>query len=110
MPTMLTQNSSWRRESLVRYRARVDRNQPEIVAALRELGCSVEHLHTLGRGVPDLLVGLPDGVNVPVEVKVGNEPLTPDEERWHRAWRGRVVIVRSVEEARKLVLGDDANA
>lgn len=42
-----------------RRAARVDRNQPEIVAELRERDYIVVHLHTLGKGVPDILVGGP---------------------------------------------------
>lgn len=34
---------------------RVDNNQQLVVRALREIGCSVEHLHVIGRGVPDCL-------------------------------------------------------
>lgn len=40
------------------YRKRVDRNQAEIVKALREAGASIAHLHTIGHGVPDILVGV----------------------------------------------------
>ena len=37
--------------------ARVDRNQAEIVQALRSMGATVQHLHTIGKGCPDILVG-----------------------------------------------------
>ena len=47
--------------------SRVDSNQPEIVATLRGMGCSVQHLHAVGKGVPDLLVGC-RGVNLLVAV------------------------------------------
>ena len=42
--------------------SRVDSNQPEIVATLRGMGCSVQHLHAVGKGVPDLLVGRVPGL------------------------------------------------
>lgn len=35
---------------------KADKNQPEIVAALREIGAEVTLIHTLGRGVPDILI------------------------------------------------------
>ena len=41
----------------MRRAARVDRNQAEIVVALRAGGASVQPLHAVGKGVPDLLVG-----------------------------------------------------
>ncbi len=39
------------------FRKRVDRNQPEIVDALRQAGASVGHTHTVGQGFPDIVVG-----------------------------------------------------
>lgn len=35
----------------------VDANQPEIVAALHAVGATVQHLHEVGHGCPDILVG-----------------------------------------------------
>lgn len=40
------------------FRKRIDRNQPEIVEALREAGASVGHTHTIGQGFPDVIVGV----------------------------------------------------
>lgn len=40
------------------FKKRVDRNQPEIVDALRKAGASVGHTHSLGHGFPDIVVGL----------------------------------------------------
>jgi hypothetical protein len=37
--------------------ARVDKNQAEIVSALRKAGARVLHLHQHGEGCPDILVG-----------------------------------------------------
>jgi hypothetical protein len=84
-------------------RARVDANQPKIVAALRKMGASVLHLHTLGDGAPDLLIGM-HGINKLVELKDGTKPpsarkLTPDETKFHAEWRGQVAIINSVDEA-----------
>ncbi len=86
-----------------KYAARTDRNQAEIVAALREIGASVQHLHAVGRGCPDLLVGW-RGLNYLLEIKDGEqEParrrLTKDEDRWHREWAGQVATVETVEQA-----------
>lgn len=83
--------------------AKVDANQPEIVAALRKAGASVTLLSQVGGGCPDLLVGIA-GVNLLMEVKDGSKPLsarklTPDQVEWHQSWRGQSVVVSSVEEA-----------
>lgn len=89
---------------------RVDANQGEIVDALRAVGASVQDLHELGRGVPDLLVGW-RGVNVLMEVKAQGGALNDRETRWHSEWRGQVAVVRSVEEALvELERGSDAES
>jgi len=85
----------------------VDTNQAEIVAALRLVGCSVQHLHTVGKGCPDILVGY-RGVNYALEVKDGSLPpsarkLTGPEADWHYTWRGQVAIVNNVREALAVV-------
>ena len=82
--------------------AAVDSNQPEIVATLRGMGCSVQHLHAVGKGVPDLLVGC-RGVNLLVEVKVDGNGLNDLQVAWHTKWAGQAEIVRSSEQAAELV-------
>ena len=92
----------------MRRAARIDRNQPEIVEALRKLGASVQPLHTAHDGIPDLLVGF-QGRNFLLEVKDGTKPpsarkLTSCQVQWHREWSGQAAIVTSTEEAIALVL------
>ena len=82
----------------MRRRAKVDRNQPQIVATLRAAGWAVWHTHTLGRGWPDLCVAKPD-VNVLVEIKMPGEKLTPDEVVFHAEWPGPVVVVYDEQDA-----------
>ena len=84
----------------MRRAARIDANQPEIVAYLRACGASVQPLHMVGGGCPDLACGY-QGRTVLIEVKDGSQPpsrrkLTPDEQRWHEEWRGDVEIVESI--------------
>jgi hypothetical protein len=43
----------------LRRASKVDANQREVVAALRGAGASVQLLHAVGEGCPDLLVGIP---------------------------------------------------
>ena len=83
--------------------AKIDANQPEIVAALRKLGYGVQSLASVGKGVPDLLV-CKGKVNVLLEVKDGSKPpskrvLTPEQVKWHRQWTGRIYVVEYVEDA-----------
>lgn len=83
--------------------AKIDRNQPEIVKVLRQLGVSVQHLHSVGAGCPDLLCAINNRVFL-IEVKDGSkvpsaQKLTPDQVEWHAAWRATVHIVRNIDEA-----------
>lgn len=87
----------------MRRAAKVDQNQREVVAALRGAGATVQLLHAVGEGCPDLLVGYRDA-NYLLEVKDGEKPLskqklTPQQEVWHRDWRGHRVVVNSPEAA-----------
>lgn len=87
----------------MKYAARIDANQPEIVKALRKMGATVLHLHTLGRGAPDILIGF-RGKNALAELKDGTKSpsarqLTEDEKKFHAEWRGQVAIIESVEQA-----------
>ena len=82
---------------------RVDANQAEIVKALRQIGATVQHLHEVGRGCPDILVGF-RGKNIAMEIKDGKKipskrKLTKDETNWHADWRGQVDIVESIDDA-----------
>jgi hypothetical protein len=80
----------------MRQAAKRDTNEPEIVAALRGVGASVEMLS--GRGIPDLLVGW-RGENHLMEVKGAYGRLTDDQVKWHAGWRGGVFVVHTVREA-----------
>lgn len=91
----------------MRRAAKVDRNQAEIVAALRAVGASVQPLHAVGQGCPDLAVGF-RGTIYFLEVKDGalapsDRKLTPAQVKWHRDWRGHVAVVLSVEDAMRVI-------
>lgn len=90
--------------------SRIDINQPEIVLALRNAGASVELLHRVGAGCPDLLVGI-DGVNYLIEIKNGNfcksaQALTPKQKKWHSIWKGQLSIATSPAEAIRIIKGE----
>jgi len=92
------------KEHAMRRASKIDRNQPEIVDALRSVGARVQSLATVGGGVPDLLVGYLGDLYL-IECKDGKRPpserkLTPDQERWHAEWSGYpVYVVKCVEDA-----------
>lgn len=81
-----------------RIAAKIDANQPEIVAALRAVGCTVQSLAEVGDGCPDLLVGI-KGVWFLLEVKMPGETLNPRQKRWHAEAHGRTHLVRTADEA-----------
>jgi len=97
-------------------RARIDENQPTIIKAFRDLGCSVQPLHTVGKGCPDLLVGLPSiygfGIGMArtilVEIKNPSKPKsdrqkTKDQIKWWDSWRGgNLYQVETVEDVLKI--------
>jgi hypothetical protein len=92
----------------MRRAAAVDGNQRAIVQALRQVGASVEYLHRIGQGTPDLLVGFRRGTFL-LEVKDPTKPaskrgLTADQEVWHRTWQGLpVAVVLTPEQALKAI-------
>ena len=88
-----------------KHAGKVDHNQAEIVKALRKAGASVLSLASLGQGVPDLLVGRQGGNPGLwlVEVKGPRGTLTPDQVAWFDMWPGPVHIVRTADEALRLV-------
>lgn len=95
--------------SAPRRACRVDRNQAEITEALRAIGATVQPIHAVGDGCPDLLVGY-RGLNILLEVKDGGKPpskrrLTEDEEAWHQKWRGQVATVETIDQAIEVVCG-----
>lgn len=86
----------------MKTRARVDSNHLEIVAALKDSGCTVESLARMGKGCPDLLVGL-RGRNWLIEVKGGRGLIRASQAAWRSRWNGQVAIVRNVDEAIEFV-------
>jgi len=68
------------------------------VAALRKIGCTV---YVIGRPV-DIVVGL-RARNWLIDCKSKSGVLTPDQEKFFAAWKGQVCIVRSPEDAIRVV-------
>jgi hypothetical protein len=86
---------------------RVDSNQKHIVKQLRKLGVSVQHLHMVGQGCPDLLLGVRKQ-NFLIELKDDSKPpsakkLTKDEEDFFNEWKGQVNKCETLEDILKVI-------
>jgi len=84
------------------YSAKADRNQPEIVKEFRKLGATVAHIHSVGGGVPDIIIGY-KGKTTIIEIKDGTGALTPKEKDFADKWRGSLYICRDVEECESVL-------
>jgi hypothetical protein len=91
-----------------RYARRKDANQNPIVQELVQAGYSVQDLSAVGGGLTDLLVGGIDRRtgerrNWLFEVKTTKGKLNPLQEEWHDNWRGPVDVIRSADDALRIV-------
>jgi Holliday junction resolvase len=86
----------------MRRAAKVDANQDQIVSALRAAGASVQSLAAIGKGCPDLLAARA-GKMFLLEVKDGKAEPNELQKRWHIAWNAEVHVVRSPDEALRVV-------
>ena len=82
------------------YAKKVDKNQKDVVKALRDYGSQVYLLHTVGGGIPDLMVCYNDQT-ILMEVKDGiGKKLTPQQITLFANWQGGPLFrVNSVQEA-----------
>jgi len=81
----------------MRRASRVDTNQQSVILEAKKLGATVQPLHMVGQGCPDLIIGF-RGHNLLVEIKDGTKPpsarkLTPQQKDWHQNWRGNVYVI-----------------
>lgn len=92
----------------MRLKGRVDANQKEIVEILRQLGATVFILSSIGKGLPDLLVGF-RGKNFLFEIKDGSKPksqkkLTKAQEVFFDVWKGIVFKAENADEIIKILM------
>ena len=82
------------------YIKKVDKNQKDVVKALRDYGADVFLLHMVGGGIPDLMVCFNDQT-ILIEVKDGEDKkLTPQQITLFAGWKGGPLHrVNSVQEA-----------
>ena len=87
---------------------RVDANHADIRAALRAVGCGVMDLSKLGDGKPDILVTRIRRGGIEawwlMELKVAKGRLRAKQVTFAKGWPTTIHVVRSVDEALKLVL------
>lgn len=86
---------------------RTDSNHRELVNQIRKLGASVWDTHELGKGFPDLIVGIRNQ-NFLLEVKDGKKSpsrkrLTEDEQKFFNIWKGQVAKVETLDEVIKVL-------
>ena len=91
---------------MIRKAAKRDANEAEIVRLLRQIGCKVVHLSD--KDIPDLLVGFM-GSNYLMEVKITGKKLTPGQRDFHDAWRGQIDVVRTPQDAFKVIGFEEDN-
>jgi hypothetical protein len=91
----------------MRLKGRVDRNQHDIVIALRDIGADVAVTSSLGNGFADLLVQYNEiGYGkklILMEVKSKGGRLTEDERYFYDRFRECMVVVFSVDDALKSI-------
>ena len=81
----------------------MDSNQAEIVEALRGIpDLSVSITSRIGQGFPDLVIGY-RGATFMFELKDPSKPkadqeLTPEQAKFHGAWKGQIQKVFSLKE------------
>lgn len=78
--------------------SRRDANEPEIVNALRAVGCTVVRVESRLAGLPDLYVGF-RGAWYAMEVKGEKGVLSEAQRVWHKQAAAPVIVVRTPEEA-----------
>ena len=82
---------------------KVDANQKQIVDSLRKIpGVTVFSTHTIGKGVPDIVVGY-CGQNYLFEIKDGaktpsQQKLTPMEVTFFETWKGQVKVATCLDD------------
>lgn len=76
---------------------RVDGNQPEIIEQAKKLGISVQSLHEIGKGCPDILFGYA-GINILAEIKDGKNDLNDLQIIYHNNWSGQVCTIRNIDD------------
>lgn len=87
---------------------KVDSNQAELVKQIRKIpGVSVLHIHVVGKGAPDVIIGY-KGKNFLAEIKdpgkfKSQRKLTEDEEKFRNSWCGQVQTVETFDDVIRIL-------
>jgi len=84
------------------FKKKVDSNQVKLVKHARKLGASVQHLHAVGGGVPDVIIGY-QGKNYLCEVKTEQGKLNALQVKWHSDWTGHSCVIRTENDINNLL-------
>lgn len=85
------------------YAKKIDSNQNEIIAVLRQVGALVFDTSRVGQGYPDTNV-LYQGRLYLLEIKSGRWRFTPQEAAFHAEWgEGPVYVVETPEQALQII-------
>ena len=76
----------------MRYGAKVDEAQRELVPVYEQFGASWQSTASVGHDCPDGFVGFL-GLTDPIEFKTGKAKVTAGQLEWHISWRGSPVRV-----------------
>lgn len=102
---------------MVKHAGRTDANHTPIVQSLKSMGYSVQALDAVGKGCPDIMVGVFMKVkdqkiplNLVFEIKKDEKtaakvkaeiakPLSPEDSvqiKWHKTWKGQKAVVATL--------------
>ena len=84
------------------FKKKVDSNQVRLVKHARKLGASVQHLHAVGGGVVDLIIGY-QGKNYLCEVKTEKGRLNELQVSWFENWEGQACVIRTEKDIDELL-------
>jgi hypothetical protein len=89
---------------MTRRASKVDANHDQITTALEAAGCTVQSLAPIGRGCPDALASK-GGAMWLFEYKnpEGKDKVNEAQQKWHIAWQAPVYVVRSANEALRVI-------
>jgi Holliday junction resolvase len=91
----------------MRRAAKIDANHGDVVKALRDAGCSVVSLASLGCGIPDLCIATPSGETWLFEVKnkagKNKGQLNKEQKAFMAAWQGKYAVVQSAQQALEVI-------
>ena len=89
--------------------AKRDANEPEIIKALEDYGCTVCQLSSSDAlGIPDLLVSTPSGMLVLIEVKMPKKKLRASQQKFFDKFcNSPVAMVESAEDAIEYIKSEE---